>query len=76
MTSDTAPVKLLLVDDEATLREPLAAYLSRQGFIVSEAHNAAAARSTLSSNTHAAIASTSPLRPRVLPPCSRMLRRN
>ena len=51
MTSDTAPVKLLLVDDEATLREPLAAYLSRQGFIVSEAHNAAAARSTIVSDT-------------------------
>ena len=51
MTSDTAPVKLLLVDDEATLREPLAAYLSRQGFIVSEAHNAAAARSAIVSDT-------------------------
>jgi DNA-binding response OmpR family regulator len=29
---DTEPVRLLLVDDEAALREPLAEYLSRQGF--------------------------------------------
>jgi two-component system, OmpR family, response regulator len=47
MTADAAPVKLLLVDDEATLREPLAAYLARQGFAVREAASAAAARATL-----------------------------
>jgi two-component system OmpR family response regulator len=36
-----------LVDDEATLREPLAAYLTRQGFVVREAASAAAARTAL-----------------------------
>jgi len=45
--TDPAPVSLLLVDDEATLREPLAAYLARQGFVVREAASAAAARSAL-----------------------------
>ena len=39
--------RLLLVDDEAALREPLAEYLSRQGFSVTEAANAAQARSLL-----------------------------
>lgn len=43
--TDTAPVKVLLVDDEAALREPLADYLSRQGFVVSQAASAAEARS-------------------------------
>ncbi|HZU64083.1 MAG TPA: response regulator [Novosphingobium sp.] len=42
-----SPVRLLLVDDEAGLREPLAAYLARQGFIVAEAASAAEARETL-----------------------------
>jgi len=45
--SDTAPTRLLLVDDEAALREPLAAYLARQGFSVTEAASAAEARSRL-----------------------------
>ena len=44
--SDEA-VKLLLVDDEASLREPLAEYLSRQGFAVREAEDASKARSVL-----------------------------
>ena len=39
--------RLLLVDDEAALREPLAEYLSRQGFRVTEAASAAQARSLL-----------------------------
>ena len=39
--TDTAPVRLLLVDDEAALREPLAEYLSRQGFAVTQAASAA-----------------------------------
>lgn len=47
MTGDPAPTALLLVDDEATLREPLAEYLARQGFVVREAESAAAARSVL-----------------------------
>jgi two-component system OmpR family response regulator len=42
-----APTKLLLVDDEGSLREPLAAYLARQGFVVVEASSAAEARTKL-----------------------------
>jgi len=38
---------LLLVDDEAAIREPLGQYLQRQGFRVSEAPNAAEARKIL-----------------------------
>lgn len=38
---------LLLVDDEASIREPLGKYLERQGFRVTEATDAAAARSSL-----------------------------
>ncbi|GGB88269.1 DNA-binding response regulator [Novosphingobium endophyticum] len=45
--NDTSPPKLLLVDDEAALREPLAEYLSRQGFAVTQATSAAEARSRL-----------------------------
>lgn len=41
--------RLLIVDDEATLREPLAEYLARQGFAVTEADSAARARSLLRS---------------------------
>ena len=46
-SADAAPTSLLLVDDEATLREPLAEYLTGQGFVVREADSAAAARSAL-----------------------------
>ena len=49
--TDTAPTNLLLVDDEATLREPLAEYLAGQGFAVREADSAAAARSLLVAET-------------------------
>lgn len=42
---------ILLVDDEDILREPLAAYLVRQGFAVTEAASAAAARSMLVAQT-------------------------
>ncbi|TYC85481.1 response regulator [Novosphingobium sp. BW1] len=45
--NDTAPVRLLLVDDEAALREPLGDYLSRQGFTVTQASSAAEARTFL-----------------------------
>ena len=45
--NEEIPPRLLLVDDEATLREPLAEYLSRQGFGVSEADSAAKARTLL-----------------------------
>ncbi len=44
---ETALTRLLLVDDEASLREPLAEYLARQGFVVRQAPSAAAARSAL-----------------------------
>jgi two-component system OmpR family response regulator len=44
---DPAPTRILLVDDEPTLREPLAAYLARQGFAVREAASAAEARGLL-----------------------------
>jgi two-component system OmpR family response regulator len=46
MNEDDQP-RLLLVDDEDTLREPLAEYLSRQGFRVTEADSAAHARTAL-----------------------------
>ena len=46
-----APTHLLLVDDEPSLREPLAEYLSGQGFRVTTAESAAAARSELVGET-------------------------
>ena len=42
------PIRVLLVDDEPALREPLADYLVRQGFVVTQAGTAAEARSRLS----------------------------
>ena len=42
--SDPSLTRLLLVDDEASLREPLADYLVRQGFAVTQAGTAAEAR--------------------------------
>lgn len=45
--NESAQTNLLLVDDEAALREPLAEYLSRQGFAVTQAGSAAEARSRL-----------------------------
>ena len=45
--SDSGLSTILLVDDEPTLREPLAEYLIDQGFAVQEAESAAAARSRL-----------------------------
>jgi two-component system OmpR family response regulator len=49
--TDAALTRLLLVDDEPSLREPLAAYLTRQGFSVREAVSAADARSQLFDET-------------------------
>ena len=46
-----SPISVLLVDDEASLREPLAEYLTRQGFRVREAEDAAKARSALREET-------------------------
>ncbi len=45
--NQSAATRLLLVDDEAALREPLAEYLTRQGFVVSQAASAAEARTRL-----------------------------
>lgn len=45
--TETAPVRILLVDDEPALREPLAEYLVRQSFAVTQAGTAAEARSRL-----------------------------
>lgn len=45
--SEAEPVRILLVDDEASLREPLAEYLSGQGFTVMQAEGAAEARGLL-----------------------------
>ncbi|WP_374529194.1 response regulator [Novosphingobium sp.] len=44
---ENSPVSLLLVDDEQALRQPLAEYLSRQGFAVTQAASAAEARTHL-----------------------------
>ena len=49
--SEQPPVRILLVDDEASLREPLAEYLSRQGFSVRQASDASKARSALIDQT-------------------------
>jgi two-component system, OmpR family, response regulator len=48
--ADQAEIRLLLVDDEASLREPLADYLSRQGFVVEQATDAARARALLAAD--------------------------
>jgi two-component system, OmpR family, response regulator len=42
---------ILLVDDERDIREPLAAYLGRNGFRVSKAENTAAARQILAAHS-------------------------
>ena len=51
MSKEPVPTRLLLVDDEASLREPLAEYLARQGFAVRQAEDAAKARSALLEET-------------------------
>ena len=49
--TDNPAIRLLLVDDERTLREPLADHLVRQGFDVVQAADAARARSLLNEST-------------------------
>ncbi len=49
--SEPAQTRLLLVDDESSLREPLADYLVRQGFTVRQAEDAAKARAALAEET-------------------------
>ncbi|MBL8650840.1 MAG: response regulator [Sphingopyxis sp.] len=46
MNDRDAP-RILLIDDEPSIREPLTEYLSAQGFVVTDAANAAEARSVL-----------------------------
>ena len=46
-TPATAPTRVLVVDDEAALREPLSDYLIRQGFVAVQAASAAEARARL-----------------------------
>jgi two-component system OmpR family response regulator len=43
--------RILLVDDEAALREVLADYLTRQGFVVTQAGNAADARARIAADS-------------------------
>ncbi|RVU05132.1 response regulator [Novosphingobium umbonatum] len=47
METPSSPTRLLLVDDEPDLREPLASYLERQGFAVKQAASAAQARAMI-----------------------------
>ena len=46
-----APTRVLVVDDEAALREPLSDYLVRQGFVAVQAASAAEARTRLSAES-------------------------
>src|SRR3546814_1114445 len=46
MTDSDTP-RILLIDDEPSIREPLSEYLESQGFAVSDAASAAEARSVL-----------------------------
>lgn len=48
--SNSSLAAILLVDDEAALRETLADYLGRQGFVVTQAASAAEARAQIGSN--------------------------
>ena len=50
-SADAEATRLLLVDDEAALRDPLGEYLTRQGFAVLAAANAAEARAVLKDQT-------------------------
>ena len=47
MSDSTVPDRILLVDDEEALRDPLAAYLAKQGFSLRQAESAAMARTML-----------------------------
>lgn len=46
------PVRLLLIDDEPTIREPLSEYLGTHGFVVAAASNASEARALLLGERH------------------------
>ncbi|MEO0030707.1 MAG: hypothetical protein RIS94_465 [Pseudomonadota bacterium] len=49
--TDATTTRILLVDDEAALREPLADYLVRQGFAVTQAGSAAEARGQIAADS-------------------------
>jgi two-component system OmpR family response regulator len=49
--TDPTATRVLLVDDEPSLRQPLADYLVRQGFVVRQAEDAAKARAALIEDT-------------------------
>jgi two-component system OmpR family response regulator len=49
--NETTATRVLLVDDEPSLRQPLADYLVRQGFVVRQAEDAAKARSAMLEET-------------------------
>jgi two-component system OmpR family response regulator len=51
LANDLTATRVLLVDDEPSLRQPLADYLVRQGFVVRQAEDAAKARSALIEET-------------------------
>ncbi len=63
--TEPASTSILLVDDERSLREPLAEYLTRQGFVVREADSAAQARTLLAQELPGVMV---PLSPAVSPP--------
>lgn len=50
-TMNDGATRILLVDDEAALREVLADYLTRQGFVVTQAGNAADARARIAADS-------------------------
>ena len=51
MAETPSPTRVLVVDDEAALREPLSDYLVRQGFAASQAASAAEARARLAAES-------------------------
>ena len=52
MGASPAPTRVLVVDDEAALREPLSDYLVRQGFAAEQAASAAEARARLAAEAY------------------------
>lgn len=52
MAATPATTRVLVVDDEAALREPLADYLVRQGFVAAQAASAAEARARLAAEAY------------------------
>jgi two-component system, OmpR family, response regulator len=55
-----AEVRILLVEDEAAIRDPLSEYLGAQGYVVTAASTAAQARRILEASAHDASTTTAP----------------